>query len=69
MSTNNKHIFIRLAITFAVLALAGVALMTFVPKLSIWSCTYSDDTARYDSLTPGQSVSVEFDPPCELLTA
>ena len=67
MSTNNKPIFIRLAITFAVLVLAGVALMTFVPKLSIWSCTYSDDTARYDSLTPGQSVSVEFDPPCEVI--
>lgn len=69
ISTNNKDIFIRLAITFAALVLTGVALMTFVPKLSLWSRTYNNESARNVSLAPGQSLDVEFDSPCEIINS
>ena len=69
MSTRIKPGFFRLVITFAVLVLVGAALMTFVPKLSLWSRTYNNELARYVSLAPGQSLDVEFDSPCEVINS
>ena len=60
-----KNRYYPLFITFAVLVLFGVSLMTFVPKLTLWSRTYSNETSRYVNLKPGQSVSVEFPSPCD----
>ena len=42
--------------------------MTVVPKMSLWSRTYSNDTVRYEQIRPGQSVSVEFPSPCDSIS-
>ena len=65
----NKKKYYPLFITIAALVLLGAALMTVVPKLSLWSRTYSNETASYIELEPGQFVSVEFPAPCDSISA
>lgn len=57
-----------LLIAFIALALFGAALVTFVPKLSIWSRSFSNETSRYEYIKPGESVSISFYAPFDVLT-
>ena len=65
MVTKTKRNYITLAAVFASLVIVGAALFTVVPKLSVLSHTHRTETADYETLTPGQSISVEFEAPCE----
>ena len=68
MSIKAKRIHFQLAAVCVVLVLLGIALVTVVPKMSLWSRIYSNETAHYKTLTPGQSVSLEFASPCDVVS-
>ncbi len=64
MGLKNKTKYLTLLITLAGLVILGLALMTVVPKMKLWARTYSNENARYVTLTPGQDASVVFSAPC-----
>ena len=63
---DNKAI---LLIAFIVLALIGVALVTFGPKLSVWSRSFTNECDHYECIKPGQSVSMAFYAPYDRLNS
>lgn len=54
-------------IAASLLILIGVALVMFVPKMSIWARSFSNETDHLEYIKPGQSVAISFYAPFDRL--
>ncbi len=68
MSGIRKTKYINLAVCFVLLAVIYVAMVTFVPKMSLWSRSFSTNSDEYVALEPGMNVSYTFAAPFDKLT-
>lgn len=68
MSGIRKTKYINLVVCFVLLAVVYVAMVTFVPKMSLWSRSFSTSSDEYVSLEPGMNVSYTFAAPFDKLT-
>ncbi len=58
-----------LLIAFIALVIIGAALVTVVPKMSIWSRPFTSESAEYEYIGAGQSVSISFYAPFDRLNS
>ena len=57
-----------IAIVFLIMVVIGAALVTVVPKMSVWSRSFTNEDDHYEDLEPGQSVSMSFGAPFDRLS-
>lgn len=68
MSVIRKKKYINLAVCFMLLIMVYVAMVTFMPKMSLWSRSYCNGNDEYINLEPGMEVSYRFAAPVDRLT-
>lgn len=68
MSGIRKTKYINLVVCFVLLAVVYVAMVTFMPKMSLWSRSFSTNSDEYVALEPGMNVSYTFAAPFDKLT-
>lgn len=60
---------LNVIIAASLLILIGVALVTFVPKMSVWARSFSNETDHLEYIGAGQSVSISFYAPFDRLNS
>ena len=65
---DKRRLRIYLPVVLAVLVLAGISLVTFVPKFGVFTNSYGNNSDHYEYLEPGDDLSVSFVAPCERIT-
>ena len=58
-----------IAIVFLIMVVIGAALVTVVPKMSVWSRSFTNERVRYEYIEPGHNISISFYAPFDRLNS